>query len=231
MSRATANIRDAFRESGREIEFEKGDCLIRGDDATSEVFLLLTGRLCVEGVAPSGRHVIYEELEPTTVFGELGAIDGAPRSAFVTAASDGRALAVPVDDFREMMARNRELVDHVLSRMARAIRRSDDRVRELCTMNAQARIARELARMTKVGGATGSETIVPALPSHQELAARCGTTRETVTRTLRVLDERGVVVREGALAKVQNLEALVTAFDDDGSPTDAQTGRPRRSRC
>jgi len=222
----------AFLTHGRRMSFQAGQTIIREDGEPCEVFLLIRGRVMVTGISPTGRQVIYEELDGRTVFGELAAIDDGPRCASVVAVGDGEVLALPIEMFRSMMARDAGLAVHVINRLATALRRSDERIRDLCTMSARARIARELGRLVRVGGVTGYDTVIPIFPSHQNLASRCGTTRETVTRALGDLQGRGLIVSEsGGGVRVPDREALIRAYDDTDSPPDAQSGRPRRSRC
>jgi CRP-like cAMP-binding protein len=225
------NTERAFWANGRRLTFAVGETLIDETSDPAEVFLLLKGRVMVTGVSPTGRFVIYEELEGRTVFGELAAIDDAPRCASVVAVSDVDVLALPIEKFRSMLWHDPALALHVISRLAIALRRSDDRIRDLCTMSARARIARELGRLVRVGGVTGRETVIPIMPSHQNLAARCGTTRETVTRALSDLQGRGLILFESGAVRVPDHDALIRAYDDTDSPPDAQSGRPRRSRC
>ena len=221
----------AFLTHGRRAAFEAGQTIICEDADPSEVFLLLRGRVMVTGVSPTGRQVIYEELEGRTVFGELAAIDDGPRCASVIAVGDGEVAVLPIATFRSMMEEDAGLAVHVINRLATALRRSDERIRDLCTMSARARIARELGRLVRVGGATGRDNVIPILPSHQNLASRCGTTRETVTRALGDLAGRHLIVSEAGGLRVPDHEALIRAYDDTDSPPDAQSGRPRRSRC
>ena len=221
----------AFRRNGRRAAFAAGQTLIDENTGPTEVFLLLRGRVMVTGVSPTGRQVIYEELEGRTVFGELAAIDDGPRCASVIAVGDGEVAALPIETFRSMMAGDAGLAVHVINRLATALRRSDERIRDLCTMSARARIARELGRLVRLGRVTGHDSVIPILPSHQNLASRCGTTRETVTRALGDLQARGLIVAENGVVRVPDHEALIRAYDNADSPPDAQSGRPRRSRC
>ena len=53
---------------------------------------------------------------PDEVFGELGLMHGAPRSASVTAETDGRLLALDGDDFLELLNAGPELGGRMLDR-------------------------------------------------------------------------------------------------------------------
>ena len=53
------------------------------------------------------------------VFGELGLLSGAPRSATVTAATDGLLLALDADAFLDLVGRRPAVVGRLLNRTTR----------------------------------------------------------------------------------------------------------------
>jgi CRP-like cAMP-binding protein len=63
------------------------------------------------------------------VFGEIGLLTGAPRTATVTAATDGRALALDADDFLELVSSAPDLRPRLLALYRGGASVSDSRSR------------------------------------------------------------------------------------------------------
>ena len=68
-----------------EKEFQKGEILIREGDLSDCAYILESGRAEVLKSLPGGESQVVGTLEQNDIFGELGLIDGFPRSATVKA--------------------------------------------------------------------------------------------------------------------------------------------------
>jgi MFS family permease len=76
-----------------------GDVVIRQGDPADRFYIIETGTFSVSQATPSGDISQIRRLGPDAVFGELGLLSGAPRSAMVTAVTDGVLLALDGPDF------------------------------------------------------------------------------------------------------------------------------------
>jgi ABC-type bacteriocin/lantibiotic exporter with double-glycine peptidase domain/CRP-like cAMP-binding protein len=82
-----ANGADLLVERGRDINVRDGDVVVREGERTDRWWLVQSGRLVEHtGEGPARRDVRF--LRAGDVFGEVGALQAAPRLATVTAASD-----------------------------------------------------------------------------------------------------------------------------------------------
>ncbi len=79
-----------------------GQTVIRQGDAADRFFIVASGSFDVEQLAADGALQYLRRLGPDAVFGELGLLTGAPRSATVTAREDGVLLALSAPDFLEL---------------------------------------------------------------------------------------------------------------------------------
>jgi MFS family permease len=81
-----------------------GDVVIREGDPAESFYIIGTGRFGVDQLDPTtgaARHL--RTLGPDEVFGELGLLGQAPRSATVTALTDGRLYVLDGPDFLELV--------------------------------------------------------------------------------------------------------------------------------
>lgn len=82
-----------------------GEVVIRQDDPADRFAVILAGRFDVTRLEPGATAPIHlRTMGPDEVFGEIGLLTGVPRTATVTAATDGRLLELEGADFLELVA-------------------------------------------------------------------------------------------------------------------------------
>jgi MFS family permease len=106
-----------------------GEPVLRQGEPADRFFVILDGQfevLQAEGGSPS-RHL--RTIARDEVFGEIGLLTGAPRTATVTAATDGRVLALDADDFLELVSSAPDLRPRLLALYRGGASVSDSRSR------------------------------------------------------------------------------------------------------
>jgi CRP/FNR family cyclic AMP-dependent transcriptional regulator len=102
------------------IERKKGTVMTRQGAAGGLAFIIVTG---TAEVVRNGKRVAL--LGPGGVVGELSLIDGKPRSATVTAASDLGALALDRADLFKLVTKAPPVMRKLLESMAQRLRDTD----------------------------------------------------------------------------------------------------------
>lgn len=180
-----------------------------------DVFFVSKGRVRVVIYSVGGREIIFDDIGPGGVFGELAAIDGDPRSANVIALEDTVVAVLPQRAFVELLQRNSDVSFTIMKRLVQVIRGSDDRIIDLSTLGAHNRVMAELLREARSGAGKEGPAVISPLPPHTDIASRASTTRETVSRVLSELTQNGVIERERdtlTILDIDRLEAMVQDF-------------------
>ena len=127
-------------------------------------------------------------------FGELALLDDRPRSANVVATEDTELIILKRTDFQELVNRVPAIAVSLLEELAGRLRRTDEQVGGLALLNVYSRVAKTILR---IGSDNGVETkegvLIEHRTTHQQLANMAGTTRETVTRALKQLEDEGYI--------------------------------------
>jgi MFS family permease len=84
------------------VPMSAGDTVIRQGEAADRFYLVDSGTLRVTQ-ARDGDEAVLRELGPGSVFGEIGLLRDVPRTASVTATSDGVLYALDADGFAELV--------------------------------------------------------------------------------------------------------------------------------
>jgi CRP-like cAMP-binding protein len=108
--------------AGRRRAYGPGVTLFHEADDSGPVVVLLSGRVKVATVGVPGREAIIAVRGPGDLIGELSAIDGGPRSATVTAATDLVCYGLTFWEFRPLVERNGTIAWKLLQAMAKRLR-------------------------------------------------------------------------------------------------------------
>jgi CRP-like cAMP-binding protein len=107
-----------------ERRFETGKDLFREGDAGDAVYLIVKGKVRVfVGGGDTGRpERMLNELGPGACIGEMAVLDTSPRSATVRALERTRALRVPGEGFKRVMAERPEMSQAIVAELVRRMR-------------------------------------------------------------------------------------------------------------
>lgn len=193
--------------------YRRGETVIEQSDASRDVFFVLSGLARATILSAEGKVVAYRDVGAGAIFGELSAIDGAPRSASVVVVEDLTVGRLPVAEFRRLVETLPSFTWALLEYLSALARGLTERVYEFSTMPVRDRLLHELIRLAEAGlRPDGSAEISPA-PTHFDLAARISTHREAVSRELSNLARAGLVQTGRRAILVPDLERLRFAAD------------------
>jgi CRP-like cAMP-binding protein len=195
--------------------FARDEQIIDRETNSTDIYFVASGSVRIVDYSLTGREITFDDIVAGGHFGELAALDGAPRSASVVATMSTLTASLDAAAFREVLASHPPIALALLQRLARIIRQSTGRIMDLSSLGANNRIYSELLREARAGGMTGNRAVIRPIPVHADLAGRVSTTRETVARVLNDLARKRIVQRESgglAILDVRRLSAMVEEF-------------------
>ena len=202
-------------------KFAAGEQIIDSDTEQRDVYFVVQGRVRIVNYSSTGREIAYANTSAGGYFGDLAAIDGQRRSASVVAIEDCLLASISPGVFLKLLVKHPTVSMKVLQRLTNIVRTSNDRIMDLTTLKAVQRVCRELLRLTKPDAAVADLRVIRPMPSHNEIASRASTTRETVARVLGQLSTRGIVERKNKALYIRDIGRLEKlASGGDGDKTD-----------
>jgi len=177
----------AFAELVRERSYPRGSVILFEDDQGDALFLLADGQVKVVLIGEDGREVILSVLREGSFFGEMALLDDQPRSAHVIAMEDSSLLVLRREDFQARLRQSPEVAIALLRELAGRLRRADEKIGGLVLLDVNGRVADLLLRMAdEEGGIHITRKI-----THHVIAQMIGSSRETVSRTMRDFVDKG----------------------------------------
>ena len=175
--------------------FEPGDTIIeQGDDSTT-VYFLISGTVHVLDYSRSHRAITYASLNDGEMFGEMAAIDGFPRSAWVCAISTCKIISLPGSTFINILKNNADISLKILAKLSSRLRLSDEKITDVSLFGTEQRVCLELVRMTKLDAKTKNIYQIKQMPTQANFANIIGSTRETVSRVLAKLRDDQIIIK------------------------------------
>ena len=177
-------------------------------DWGESVFLMCSGLAKVRTFTADGDEVVMSVLGSGDVFGEMAAIDGAPRSADVVALTPLRLVKMRAAPFSELLKEQPSFSLALAQLMASRLRNLNQRF-ALQSGDATTRMLDTLAYLASKNSPDADPTAeIPAM-AQKEIALIAVLARETASRTLSKLRTRGTVIDvSGGGLQLLDLEPL-----------------------
>ncbi len=176
----------------RERRHSRGSMILSQGDQGDTLFLIQSGQVKVTVASEDGREIILSVLGAGNFFGELALLDDEPRSAHVIAMEDTLLLQLRREDFHSRLELSPALSVALLRELSQRLRRADDTITSLMLLDVNGRIANLLLELAREEGGDVGIRITRRL-THASLGQMVGTSRESVSRTLRSLVLRKVI--------------------------------------
>jgi CRP/FNR family transcriptional regulator, cyclic AMP receptor protein len=195
-------------EQHRCVTFPPEQVLVLEQDESQGLILFRRGIAKVRLHDREGEETVLSLLGPGDVCGEMALLHDGRRTADVVTLTECEAVLLRVGPFRELL-HNEPLLSLAVARL------EVERLRELhrrFTLQGADATTRLLAALADLARRTGLEAtatcVIPPLPQ-RELAVLSGLARETTSRTLSKLRQRGIVVQvEGGGLRIVDSEAM-----------------------
>ena len=155
------------------------------------------GRVHILNYSCAGRIVTYSSVVEGGMFGEMAAIDGLPRSAWVCAVNDCMVIKISKEIFVSFLQKNPTFSMAVMRKLSKNLRELDERLVNVLSMRAEQRVCVEIISMAKSTSVNSGFYCVVEMPTQSNFANLVGLSRETVSRILSRLRSDGLVKISG----------------------------------
>lgn len=180
-------------------------------DFVGRVGLIWSGLFVTVVAMPRRRAVTLSRLKRGSAFAHMpqryGAFFGEGHRLRCLRA--GVILEFQAEVFWRLQQSIRSLADAMMMQVSLTAAEYAARVYEVTALTARERIQAELLRLARDGEWVGGISRISPRPTHQELADQVGVSREVATRCLAALAEEGLIMSEGSVLEVRDVERLL----------------------
>jgi CRP-like cAMP-binding protein len=189
--------------------FAAGDAVFREGDASSTCYVVREGHARAIREHADGRQITLSTFGPGDIFGELAMFDDERRSATIEAIDDLDVLAILGSDMRRLMHEHADIAVKLAVSLVRRLRAANERLARQSFQTVQSRVAAVLAQLIDQARSEGAGPgDVEITATQADLAKLAGSSRESASRFLAVLERAGVISQGRGRLTVHDPDAL-----------------------
>ena len=189
--------------------FSPGQVIFREGDESDTCYVVSSGHARALREHGDGRTIALARFGPGDIFGELAMFDDERRSATVEALDDLQALAILGHDMRLLLREHPDIAVKLVIGLGRRLRAANERLARQSFQTVQSRVASVLIGLIEQQRAEGgSDQDVLVTATQAELAQLAGSSRESASRFLAVLERAGIVTQGRGKLTVHDPSAL-----------------------
>jgi CRP/FNR family transcriptional regulator len=176
--------------------FEAEQIVFREGESSSSCYVIRSGHACALREHPDGRVITLARFGPGDIFGELAMLDNQRRSATIQALDELEVLAILGPDMRRLLGEHPEISVKLIASLGQRLRETNERVAGLSFQTVQSRVAKVLSQLVQAARSEGAGDHDVLITSTQaEVARLAGSSRESASRFLAVLERAGIITQ------------------------------------
>jgi CRP/FNR family transcriptional regulator len=189
--------------------FAAGEVVFREGDDSDTCYVVDSGHARALREHADGRQITLATFGPGDIFGELAMFDDERRSATVEATDALHVIGVLGGDMRRLMREHSDIAVKLVISLGRRLRAANERLARQSFQTVQSRVAVVLGQLVdqaRAEGADDRDVLVRA--TQADLAKLAGSSRESASRFLAVLERAGVISQGRGRLTVHDPAAL-----------------------
>ena len=183
--------------------------IFREGDESDTCYVVRAGHARAVREHADGRMIALAHFGPGDIFGELAMFDAERRSATVETLDDVQAIAVLGADMRRLLRSHPDIAVKLVISLGRRLREANERLARQSFQTVQSRVAvvlDGLVRQAQEEGADSRDVLVKI--TQADIAQLAGSSRESASRFIAVLERAGVITQGRGRITVHDPEAL-----------------------
>ncbi|MGA7677710.1 MAG: Crp/Fnr family transcriptional regulator [Dehalococcoidia bacterium] len=193
---------DSIKHLFSEERAERGEIILLEGEPTDRLFFVAMGVVKLFRVSAEGKEQTLELVRPGGAINEVPVFDGGPNPASAQAMGPVSLYIISKTDLESILRDYPRVALNVVKVLASQIRHLVSLVEDLSFRHVIGRVSKILLEHAGDGTRLGQRL------TQQEMAAIAGTAREVVGRSLKTLEERGIIKLEHHRIVVTDKEAL-----------------------
>jgi CRP-like cAMP-binding protein len=189
--------------------FAPHQVIFREGDNSDTCYVVRSGHARAMREHVDGRTLALAHFGPGDIFGELAMFDDESRSATVETLDAVDAIALAGSDMRRLLRQHPEIAVKLVISLGRRLREANERLARQSFQTVQSRVAVVLDGLVKQAqseGAASNDVLVTI--TQADIAQLAGSSRESASRFLAVLERAGVITQGRGRITVHEPEAL-----------------------
>ncbi len=184
--------------------FERGENIFLEGDPSAGLHIIESGNAKIYRISPQGRQYIVNILTEGDTFNEVSVYGGGTNPVNVAALEESTVWVIEVGILRQLVTLHPTYAQKIIDNLSSNLRRLVHRVSGMAFYQVTHRLARLLTQLPEdaLSGEGASRL------TQDQLAARLGSVREVIARSLKELERGGAIRVENRRIYIEDRETL-----------------------
>lgn len=189
--------------------FKKNDFLFHEGDYYIGFFILLKGSVKVYKITAVGRESVIHIVKPLSAFADIPLFDGSNYPANAQSLEESLLIFIPKEGFLKLIEENPDISLKMLSGFAKRLKSLVNQVEDITSKEIPNRLAKYILKELNSSGTEKlPEPFVKLTVPKSTIAAYLGTITETLSRSLKKLQNEGIIRVNGKKIFVSDMKRL-----------------------
>ena len=184
---------------------EKHDIIWLEQAPARMIYFVGSGLIKLFKTSPAGKEQILRLVEPCQAFGHAGALNGGRNPESAQAILPSVIYGLASADLKALLGENSQLAQNTIKMLATEMHHYMSLVEDLSLRCVSGRLAKMLLEDDRQGDGDA-----PRLLTRADMAAMTGTVREVIGKSLKALEDKGIIRYNRHKIVIRNREALQT---------------------
>lgn len=194
----------------KKVHYRKGEVVFHKTDMSTDLYIVDSGALKAVLLDDDGDEIVLARFEAGAFFGELSLLDGQGRSATIVADTDSELSVLSQPVFLELVTKDPKMAIALMTTLVGRLRKADEKIESLAFQEVGERLIRALLDGSRGDDKGAKGFLKGARRTHKELASIIGSSREAVSKCMKVLVTSGIVKEaEGHVLIAENALELL----------------------
>ncbi|MDP2167904.1 MAG: Crp/Fnr family transcriptional regulator [Thermodesulfovibrionales bacterium] len=181
----------------KSVFFKKGEIVFHTTDISTDLYVVVAGRLKAVLIDDAGAEIVLSHFKEGDFFGELSLIDGRGRSATIVADEDSELAFLRRDVFLDLLLKDSKIAVEMMITLVSRMRKADELIESLAFLEVSERLMNTLLDIAKIEGHDHEGGRRIGKLTHKELAGRIGSSREAVSKCMKIFVSKGIIKEAG----------------------------------
>jgi CRP/FNR family transcriptional regulator len=193
---------EVIKQSFFEKTIQRGEMIFLEGELADILFFLISGIVKLFKTSAQGKEQIISLARPYEVLNDISIFDNGPNPMSAQAMSTVTLYGIKKDRLEVALRQHPQVSSRIIQVLAARTRQLISLVEDLSFKHVIGRVAKILLEHTGDGAGPGQRL------TQQEMAAMAGTAREVVARSLKAMEERGLIRLERHRIVISDKNAL-----------------------
>ncbi len=184
--------------------FERGENIFLEGDPSAGLHIIESGNAKIYRISPQGRQYIVNILTEGDTFNEVSVYGGGTNPVNVAALEESTVWVIEVGILRQLVTLHPAYTQKIIDNLSSNLRKLVHRVSGMAFYQVTHRLARLLTQLPEDALSGGGASRL----TQDQLAARLGSVREVIARSLKELERSGAIRVENRRIYIEDQEIL-----------------------